>query len=203
MDTSWQVACLIRTENKYYINKKQDQIRLERSRSCSWFLDSNEHENVGWNTFVPVGPKKLFSSTQKRFQTWPSDWCRKSVASRSSTYFFLSEKTLNLFTGVSCEKLQDADADGHPLGWRRKKQHFELNELLLWFRVLRWRGRWLEDATFLSFWRHGATMPSFDVLLLLIFVQVNIAALMESTSEPMKIQISQTTQENFQFKKHD
>ena len=77
----------------------------------------------------------------------------------------------------------------------KKTQHFELNELLLWFRVLRWRGRWLEDATFLSFWRHGATMPSFDVLLLLIFVQVNIAALMESTSEPMKIQISQTTQE--------
>ena len=76
-----------------------------------------------------------------------------------------------------------------------EKKHFELNELLLWFRVLRWRGRWLEDATFLSFWRHGATMPSFDVLLLLIFVQVNIAALMESTSEPMKIQISQTTQE--------
>ena len=117
-------------------------------------------------------------------------------------FFFIWENFKSL-TGVSCEKLQDADADGHPLGWRRKKQHFELNELLLWFRVLRWRGRWLEDATFLSFWRHGATMPSFDVLLLLIFVQVNIAALMESTSEPMKIQISQTTQENFQFKKHD
>ena len=130
MDTSWQVACLIRTENKYYINKKQDQIRLERSRSCSWFLDSNEHENVGWNTFVPVGPKKLFSSTQKRFQTWPSDWCRKSVASRSRTYFFIWENFKSL-TGVACEKLQDADADGHPLGWRRKKQHFELNELLL------------------------------------------------------------------------
>ena len=200
MDTSWQVACLIRTENKYYINKKQDQIRLERSRSCSWFLDSNEHENVGWNTFVPVESKNIFSSMQKRFQTWPSDWCRKSVASRSLTYF-LSEKTLNLLQVSHVRNYKMQMRMGIHSG--EEKKHFELNELLLWFRVLRWRGRWLEDATFLSFWRHGATMPSFDVLLLLISVQVNIAALMESTSEPMKIQISQTTQENFQFKKQD
>ena len=48
-------------------------------------------------------------------------------------------------------------------------------------------------------WRHEKYCNRLDlrlwIYLYVYLVQVNIAALMESTSEPMKIQISQTTQE--------
>ena len=72
-----------------------------------------------------------------------------------------------MVAGVPRAKLQDADAHGNPLGWSTVASisfianisfRSQLTNLLqrIHSRILCGRGGRIQDATFLSFWRHGA-----------------------------------------------
>ena len=72
-----------------------------------------------------------------------------------------------MVAGVPRAKLQDADAHGDPLGWStvasisfiaNNSFRSQLTNLLqrIHSRILCGRGGRIQDATFLSFWRHGA-----------------------------------------------